>query len=145
MNIGEAAARSGVSAKMIRHYEAIGLLPAAPRSDAGYRHYSDNDASTLRFIRAARDLGFGLDTIGDLLSLWQNRQRESREVKALAQQHIDALEAKVAELNGMIGALKTLVACCHGDDRPDCPILEGLSTPATGPDRLPERHARNIS
>jgi len=127
MNIGEAAKRSGVSVKMIRHYEAIGLFPTAPRSEAGYRCYTGNDASTLRFIRAARDLGFGLDTIRELLSLWQNRGRESREVKALAMAHISALEAKVAELNGMIGTLRTLATHCHGDHRPDCPILDGLS------------------
>lgn len=127
MNIGEAAKRSGVSAKMIRHYESIGLLPAAPRSAAGYRHYGDNDASTLRFIRAARDLGFSLESIADLLSLWQNRDRASREVKALALAHIAALETKVAELNGMIGALRALADHCHGDHRPECPILDGLS------------------
>ena len=126
MNIGEAARASGVSAKMIRHYEAIGLLPPAPRSAAGYRHYGANDTSTLRFIRAARDLGFSLERIGELLSLWQKRDRTSREVKALATEHIAELEAKVAELNRMIGALQTLMTHCHGDQRPECPILEGL-------------------
>ncbi|HEX5802682.1 MAG TPA: Cu(I)-responsive transcriptional regulator [Azospira sp.] len=130
MNIGQAAKLSGVSSKMIRHYEAIGLLPAAARSAAGYRHYGEREVSTLRFIRAARDLGFGLEPIGELLSLWQNRQRESREVKRLAQAHIATLEAKVSELNGMIGALRELAAHCHGDHRPDCPILEGLGAPA---------------
>lgn len=132
MNIGQAAKLSGVSSKMIRHYEAIGLLPAAARSAAGYRHYGDKEVSTLRFIRAARDLGFGLEPIGELLSLWQNRQRESREVKRLAQAHIATLEAKVNELNGMIGALRELAAHCHGDHRPDCPILEGLGSPGAG-------------
>lgn len=127
MNIGEAAKQSGVSAKMIRHYESIGLLPTAERALSGYRTYSDTDVSNLRFIRAARDLGFGLDAITDLLSLWQNRNRESREVKALALTHIQALENKVAELNAMIEALRQLSASCHGDHRPDCPILEGLS------------------
>jgi len=131
MNIGEAARLSGVSAKMIRHYETIGLLPAATRSDSGYRRYGDNDVSTLRFIRAARDLGFSLERVGELLSLWQNRTRESREVKRLALTHIAALEAKVAELNGMIDALRELATHCHGDHRPDCPILDGLgSSPA---------------
>lgn len=130
MNIGQAAQQSGVSAKMIRHYETIGLLPAAARSDAGYRRYSEKDVSTLRFIRTARDLGFGLEAIGELLSLWRNRQRERREVKRLAQAHIATLEAKVAELNGMIGALRELAAHCHGDHRPDCPILEGLEQAA---------------
>lgn len=126
MNIGEAAKISGVSAKMIRHYEAIGLLPAAQRSGAGYRNYNDNDASTLKFIRAARDLGFGLDTIHELLSLWQDRGRESREVKSLALAHINMLESKVAELNSMIATLRKLASHCHGDHRPDCPILDGL-------------------
>jgi Cu(I)-responsive transcriptional regulator len=130
MNIGQAAKLSGVSTKMIRHYEAIGLLPQAARSDAGYRRYGDKDISTLRFIRTARDLGFGLDAIGGLLSLWHDRQRESREVKRLAQAHIATLEAKVAELNDMIGALRELAARCHGDHRPDCPILAGLEHPA---------------
>lgn len=127
MNIGEAARRSGISAKMIRHYEAIGLLPAAGRSDAGYRHYGEADLGRLQFIRAARHLGFSLESIGELLSLWQDKRRTSREVKALATAHIDALESKVAELQGMIGALRRLAACCHGDERPDCPILDGLS------------------
>lgn len=127
MNIGEAAKRSGVSAKMIRHYEAIGLLPTATRSDTGYRHYGETDVGRLQFIRAARHLGFSLDDIRDLLSLWQDKQRTSREVKALATAHIAALESRVAELQGMIGALRTLAACCHGDERPDCPILDGLS------------------
>jgi MerR family copper efflux transcriptional regulator len=130
MNISEAAKRSGVSVKMIRHYEAIGLLPAAPRTEAGYRYYNDNDAGTLRFIRAARDLGFGLDAVRELLSLWQNRSRTSREVKALALAHISALEDKVAELNGMISTLRRLATHCHGDHRPDCPILDGLSNKA---------------
>lgn len=127
MNISEAAKLSGVSTKMIRHYEAIGLLAVAPRSGAGYRSYNDNDASTLRFIRAARDLGFSLDSIRELLSLWQNRGRESREVKSLALEHINALETKVAELNSMIGTLRKLALHCHGDHRPDCPILDGLN------------------
>jgi len=127
MNIGDVARLSGISTKMIRHYESIGLLPAATRSESGYRRYSANDASTLRFIRAARDLGFSLERIGDLLSLWQRRDRTSREVKSLAQQHIGELEAKVDELNRMINALQSLMANCHGDHRPECPILDGLT------------------
>ncbi|QEL65216.1 putative transcriptional regulator, MerR family [Oryzomicrobium terrae] len=133
MKIGEAAQQSGVSAKMIRHYEAIGLLPTAARRESGYREYRERDVATLRFIRAARDLGFGLDAIGDLLSLWNNQQRASRDVKALAERHIATLEAKVIELNAMIGALRTLSACCHGDNRPDCPILEGIGHRAGPP------------
>lgn len=126
MNIGEAARASGVTAKMIRHYETIGLLPHAPRTDAGYRQYADRDVNTLRFIRHSRDLGFSLEQIRELLGLWQNRSRPSRQVKALAQAHIAELDAKLAELQAMKNTLATLVQCCHGDDRPDCPIIERL-------------------
>lgn len=127
MNIGEAAKRSGVSAKMIRHYESIGLLPPASRSDTGYRRYGDKDMGTLEFIRRARALGFSLAQIGSLLGLWQDRERPSREVKVLAQQHLDSLDRKLAEIQAMKSALAHLVSCCHGDERPDCPILEGLA------------------
>ena len=127
MNIGDAAKASGVSAKMIRHYESIGLLPQASRTDAGYRQYGENDLRILQFIRRSRDLGFSLEEIQGLLDLWQDRTRSSREVKALAQQHLDFLERKLAELQSMKKALAHLVACCHGDERPDCPILESLS------------------
>lgn len=135
MNIGEAARRSGVTAKMIRHYEGIGLLPAAGRSEAGYRHYGETDLGRLQFIHSARRLGFSLEDIRGLLSLWQDKQRASREVKALATAHIATLEDKVAELQRMIGALRNLAACCHGDERPDCPILDGLSGEAPPPGR----------
>ena len=127
MNIGQAAAASGVSAKMIRHYEDVGLLPAAKRSDAGYRRYDDNDVHTLRFVRHARDLGFSIAAISRRVSLWQDRGRPSREVKALAQAHIEALELKARELLAMKTTLEHLVHCCHGDDRPDCPILDDLA------------------
>ncbi|MCG2576960.1 Cu(I)-responsive transcriptional regulator [Dechloromonas sp. XY25] len=127
MNIGEAAKISGVSTKMIRHYESIGLLPQASRTDAGYRQYGENDLRTLQFIRRSRDLGFSLEEIQGLLNLWQDRTRSSREVKALAQQHLDFLDRKLAELQSMKKALAHLVRCCHGDERPDCPILENLS------------------
>jgi MerR family copper efflux transcriptional regulator len=127
MNIGEAASASGVSAKMIRHYEALTLLPAARRTESGYRQYEPNDVHTLRFIRHSRDLGFSLKEIAELVSLWHNRRRPSRLVKALAETHIKELEQKVAELLAMKSALEHLVHCCHGDDRPDCPILEGLA------------------
>jgi MerR family copper efflux transcriptional regulator len=127
MNIGEAAKASGVSAKMIRHYEEVGLMPAAARSDAGYRRYTESDLHTLRFIRRARDLGFSIREIAELLGLWQNRRRSSRLVRALAQAHMQALEQKAQELLAMKATLAHLVQCCHGDDRPDCPILEGLS------------------
>jgi len=127
MNIGEAASASGVSAKMIRHYEELGLLPAARRTESGYRQYDDSEVHTLRFIRHSRDLGFSLSEIAELLSLWQNRRRPSRQVKAMAQVHIKELEQKAAELLAMKSTLEHLVHCCRGDDRPDCPILEGLA------------------
>jgi len=127
MNIGEVAKASGVSAKMIRHYEELALLPPAHRTDAGYRQYEQNDLHTLRFIRHSRDLGFSLAEIGALLGLWQNRGRPSRQVKSLAEAHMAELERKAAELLAMKAALEHLVRCCHGDDRPECPILDGLA------------------
>jgi Cu(I)-responsive transcriptional regulator len=128
MNIGEAAKESGVSAKMIRHYEQVGLVPPAARTDSGYRQYSDPDIHTLRFIRRSRDLGFSIREISELLDLWRNRRRPSRLVKSLAQTHIGALEQKARELLAMKETLEHLVHCCHGDDRPDCPILDTLSS-----------------
>ena len=127
MNIGEAASTSGVSAKMIRHYEELGLLPEARRTESGYRQYEQADVHTLRFIRHSRDLGFSLSEIAELVSLWQNRRRPSRQVKALAEAHIKELEQKAAEILAMKSALEHLVHCCHGDDRPECPILDGLA------------------
>ncbi|ARU05865.1 Cu(I)-responsive transcriptional regulator [Comamonas serinivorans] len=126
MNIGQAAQASGVSAKMIRHYEGIGLLPAAERTDAGYRQYGERELHTLRFVRRARDLGFSLDEIRQLLALWLDRTRPSKAVKALATAHVVALDQKIAELEAMKVTLQTLVQHCHGDDRPDCPILASL-------------------
>jgi MerR family copper efflux transcriptional regulator len=127
MNIGQAASASGVSAKMIRHYEASSLLPAAKRTESGYRQYGQNDVHTLRFIRHSRDLGFSLPEIAELVGLWQNRRRPSRQVKALAEVHIKELEQKAAELWAMKSALEHLAHSCHGDDRPECPILDGLA------------------
>jgi Cu(I)-responsive transcriptional regulator len=127
MNIGEAARASGVSAKMIRHYETVGLFPEAARTDSGYRQYSGKEVSTLRFIRQSRDLGFSIEQIRELLALWQNRKRPSRQVKALAQAHIEELDEKLKELQAMKATLEHLVHCCHGDDRPDCPIIETLA------------------
>jgi len=127
MNIGEAARAAGLSAKMVRHYEGIGLLAAAARSDAGYRVYTARDVHLLRFIRHSRDLGFSLEQIRALLGLWQDRDRPSREVRALAQAHLDEVDAKLAELQAMKATLQTLVTRCHGDDRPDCPILTQLA------------------
>jgi MerR family copper efflux transcriptional regulator len=127
MNIGGAAKASGVSAKMIRHYEQVGLLPAAARTDAGYRQYDGSDVHTLRFIRQSRDLGFSIPEIVELVGLWQNRRRPSRQVKALAEAHIKELDQKAQELLAMKATLQHLVQCCHGDDRPECPILESLA------------------
>ena len=127
MNIGAAAKASGVSAKMIRHYESVGLFPEAARTDSGYRQYSDNEVMTLRFIRHSRDLGFSIEQIRELLGLWQNRRRPSRQVKALAQAHIEELDEKLKDLQAMKATLEHLVHCCHGDDRPDCPIIETLA------------------
>ena len=129
ITIGEAAKRSGVSAKMLRHYESLGLLPAVARTEAGYRLYSDKDVHTLRFIRRARDLGFSIAEITELLALWQDRRRPSRMVKSLAEAHIAELQRKLDDLVAMKATLEKLVHCCHGDDRPDCPILEELAGP----------------
>lgn len=129
MNIGQAAKLSGVSAKMIRYYEQIGLIPKAIRSDAGYRHYSPQDAHSLRFIRRARDLGFSVDQISALLVLWHDRDRASADVKAMALSHAEGLKAKIAELQSMAQTLEHLAENCHGNDRPDCPILADLAEP----------------
>ena len=126
MNIGEAALASGVSAKMIRHYEDIGLINKAKRSDAGYRLYGENDLHSLRFIKQARNLGFPIEQIKALLDLWKNQRRTSRKVKELALNHISELEERIAELQDIKQSLENLVHHCHGDDRPDCPILENL-------------------
>jgi MerR family copper efflux transcriptional regulator len=127
MNIGQAAEASGVSAKMIRYYESIGLIPKTMRTEAGYRVYSDNDVHTLRFIRRARDLGFSVEQIADLVSLWQDRNRASLDVKRMALEHVGVLERKITELQEMAGSLKHLASHCHGDNRPDCPIIEELA------------------
>lgn len=126
-NIGEAADAAGVSAKMIRHYEQIGLLPEAARTESGYRQYGERDVSVLRFIRQSRRLGFSMEQIAGLLGLWSNQGRAARDVKALAQGHLDALEEKMREIAEMQAALKTLVHACHGGDKPDCAILAQLA------------------
>jgi MerR family copper efflux transcriptional regulator len=128
MNIGEAAKLSGVSAKMVRHYEALGLLPAVPRTEAGYRQYAEREVHTLRFIRHARDLGFSMAEIAELLKLWQNQRRSSANVKKIAQRHLADIDAKIAEMAAMRKTLQHLVHCCGGDDRPDCPILDELAS-----------------
>ncbi|SQG00542.1 regulatory protein, MerR [Paucimonas lemoignei] len=128
MNIGQAAKQSGLSAKMIRYYESTGLLQAAHRSDSGYRLYGKDDLHTLAFIKRSRDLGFSLEEVGKLLTLWQDRQRASADVKALARQHIVELNQKIDELASLRDTLQELVEHCHGDDRPDCPILRDLAS-----------------
>ena len=127
MNIGQAAAASAVSAKMIRHYEALGLLPKVPRTEAGYRQYDDASVHALRFIRRARDMGFSMEQVAELVSLWHNRRRTSATVKRIAQNHLDELDQRIAAMQGMRHTLSHLMHCCQGDQRPDCPILEDLA------------------
>jgi Cu(I)-responsive transcriptional regulator len=127
VNIGEAAKASGVSAKMIRHYESIGLLPAAGRTHSGYRTYTESDLHRLRFVKRARNLGFSIKQIENLLALWGDRRRSSAKVKTLTQKHIAELEARIAEMQAMKQALQHLAHQCHGDERPDCPIIEELA------------------
>ncbi|WP_432258690.1 Cu(I)-responsive transcriptional regulator [Cupriavidus sp. TMH.W2] len=129
MNIGEAAQASGVSAKMIRHYEAIGLVSAPPRTEGGYRRYDERAVHNLRFVRRARNLGFSLDEIRNLLSLWHDRGRASADVKALTLRHVAELEQRIAELAAMRDTLRELAQHCNGDDRPDCPILADIAQP----------------
>lgn len=124
MNIGEAAKASGVSAKMIRYYESIGLIGEAGRSASGYRVYAENDVHTLSFVRRARDLGFSVEQMTDLLALWKDRSRASADVKAIALQHVEILEEKARALAEMSKALRHLAATCQGNDRPDCPIID---------------------
>lgn len=127
MNIGEAAKASGVSAKMIRYYESIGLIGTATRTASGYRTYGETDVHRLRFIRRARDLGFSMEKIETLLGLWGNKDRSSANVKALAQAHVEELRQQIGELQAVLSTLEHLVEHCHGDDRPECPILDDLS------------------
>jgi Cu(I)-responsive transcriptional regulator len=126
-NIGAAAARSGVSAKMVRHYESLGLIPRVGRTEGGYRQYSENDVHTLRFIRRARALGFGMAEIAELLKLWQNRRRASADVKRIALAHAADLKRRIDEMAAMKRTLERLADSCHGDHRPDCPILDQLA------------------
>ena len=126
-NIGEAAARSGVSAKMIRHYESLSLLPKVGRTASGYRQYGLREVHTLRFVRRARELGFSMVEIAALLKLWQNRRRASADVKRIALSHVVDLDRRMSEMAAMKRTLEALAACCHGDDRPDCPILDELA------------------
>lgn len=132
MNIGLAAGASGVTAKMIRYYESIGLIKPAIRTTAGYRVYDQDDVHTLRFIRRARNLGFSVEETGELLALWRDKSRSSAAVKKLALEHVRDLEAKIIELRAMTRTLRHLAEHCHGDERPDCPILDDLAAPAKG-------------
>jgi Cu(I)-responsive transcriptional regulator len=128
VNISAAAERSGVSAKMIRYYESVGLLKPAERRDNGYRDYGDTDVAMLQFVRRTRDLGFSLEEVSALLALWRDRRRSSREVRRLAESHLANIEARMTEMRAVSRTLKKLVHACHGDDRPDCPILDDLAT-----------------
>ena len=128
MNIGEAAQAAGVTAKMIRHYEQLGLIPEAARTDSGYRQYTAREVAVLTFIRQSRSMGFSIRQIAQLLTLWADDQRQSREVKALAAQHIAELDRKMQEMAQMKAALERLATGCHGDQRADCPILDELES-----------------
>jgi MerR family copper efflux transcriptional regulator len=127
-NIGEAARESGVSAKSIRHYESIGLIPPANRTFANYRLYTRNDVETLRFIRHARNVGFSLDSIHELLGLWHDKSRSSADVKQMTLEHIRELDGKIRELQSMRDTLQKLASCCKGNNRPECPILQELAS-----------------
>jgi len=133
MNIGQAAAACGVSAKMIRHYESIGLIGAASRTASGYRVYSDHDIHTLSFIRRARDLGFSVPQIHNLLALWRDQDRASADVKRIALRHVESLKSKMREIEAITGTLLHLAEHCHGDDRPDCPIIHDLAQHGIAP------------
>jgi MerR family copper efflux transcriptional regulator len=130
MNIGQAAEASGVSAKMIRYYGSIGLISEAGRTDAGYRQYTGNEVQTLRFIKRSRDLGFSLERIKTLLGLWEDRTRKSSDVKKLARQYIAELDQDIAKLQSIRNQLQHMADCCHGDDRPGCPIIDDLANAA---------------
>lgn len=128
MNIGEAAEKAGVTPKMVRHYESLGLLPKVHRTESGYRVYGESEVHTLRFIKRSRDLGFSIPVIGELLNLWQDRRRSSASVKKVASAHLAELDRKITEMESMRKTLGHLIHCCHGDDRPDCPILGDLES-----------------
>ena len=130
--IGIAAQRAGISARMVRHYEALGLLPPVGRTDSGYRQYTEADVHALRFIGRARTLGFSMEEIRELLGLWQDKGRASASVKRIAQAHIDDLAERIAAMQAMQRTLQSLVHCCHGDQRPDCPILDDLAAAGDG-------------
>ena len=130
--IGVAAQRAGVSARMVRHYESLGLLPPVGRTDSGYRQYTEAEVHALRFIRRARDLGFSMAEIATLLGLWQDKARPSSQVKSIALAHINDLNTRIADMQAMQRSLQSLVQCCHGDQRPECPILDDLAAVGDG-------------
>lgn len=130
MNIGSVARETGVPAKTIRYYESIGLIPQVQRSDNGYRRYGDTDVEVLRFIQRARSLGFSVSDVADLLTLWRDKERASADVKALALRHVEEMKRRIAELEGLRRTLVDLAERCHGDDRPECPILDDLASVA---------------
>lgn len=139
-NIGEAASRSGVSAKMVRHYESLGLLPSVNRTESGYRQYTEKEVHTLRFIKRSRDLGFSMAEITELLKLWQNRRRSSAEVRRIASRHVAELNQRIVEMEGMRRTLQHLIHCCQGDHRPDCPILDELEGHLAASSRRAQAH-----
>jgi MerR family transcriptional regulator, copper efflux regulator len=130
--IGAAARRAGISARMVRHYESLGLISGVARTDSGYRQYTESDVHALHFIRRSRDLGFSMEEIAELLGLWHDRSRASSEVKRIAQAHIVDLSERIASMQAMQRTLQTLVACCKGNERPDCPILDDLAAGQAG-------------
>ncbi|PCI42415.1 MAG: Cu(I)-responsive transcriptional regulator [Rhodospirillaceae bacterium] len=132
MNIGTVSEKSGVSSKTIRYYESIGLIPPADRAKNGYRDYGPNDVETLRFVKRSRAMGFSVEDVRNLLDLWVNKDRASADVKAVALKHIDDVEKRIVELESIRDTLKNLTKCCKGNDRPDCPILEGLAGLSNG-------------
>ncbi len=143
MNIGQASAASGVSAKMLRYYESIGLIPRAGRTEAGYRVYTDTDVQTLRFIRRARDLGLPIERVKLLVGLWHDRERSSADVKRVATEHVAELEAKILELMAVRDTLQDLADACHGDHRPECPILRDLEGGGGKPRTAPPSRRKN--
>ena len=144
MNIGQASKASGVTTKMIRYYDEIGLVRPSARTDANYREYDEREINELRFIRRARSLGFSMPEITQLLSLWRDRVRPSREVKAIAERHLADLDARIAEMQAMADTLRHLSHCCAGDDRPDCPILADLTQGALPSDPKPKTRRGRI-
>jgi Cu(I)-responsive transcriptional regulator len=144
MNIGEASKKAGVTPKMVRHYESLGLLPMVHRTESGYRLYGDSEVHTLRFIKRSRDLGFSIAEISELVKLWQHRRRPSSSVKKIASAHLQELDRKIEEMQSMRKTLGHLIHCCNGDERPDCPILEDLGSFAAPVPTQPKSQAPKV-